>query len=91
VIGIQIFGTLLATPVNYAIMRAVLATKMEYVSGRKIDPNGQWTGQNLLSYNTDGEGSKTCYKLTTGVLYALVGPKRLFEAAMFKPLPYGFM
>ena len=30
-------------------------------------------------------------KLTSGVLYALVGPKRLFEAAMFKPLPYGFM
>jgi hypothetical protein len=56
VIGIQIFGTLLATPVNYADMRAVLATKMEYVSGRKVDPNGQWTGQNLLSYNTDGKG-----------------------------------
>ncbi|KAF7373948.1 OPT oligopeptide transporter [Mycena sanguinolenta] len=64
--------------VNYAIMLWVLSTKLDYLREIKTDPNGQWTGQHLKSYNTDG------------IQYALVGPRNLFADASYQPLWYGF-
>lgn len=79
VIGVQILANLLALPVNYGVMRWVISSKFDYVSGKVPDPNGQWTGQEFKSYNT------------AGVQYALVGPKRLFASPVFAPVTYGFM
>jgi hypothetical protein len=75
----QIFANIVALPVNYGVTRWVLATKFDYVSGRKADPQGQWTGQDFKSYNT------------AGIQYALVGPKRLFASSFFQPVLYGFV
>ncbi|WWC67755.1 uncharacterized protein I206_101667 [Kwoniella pini CBS 10737] len=79
VIGIQILANMIALPVNYGVMRWVISSKFEYVSGQKADPGGQWTGQQFKSYNTDG------------IQYSLVGPKRLFESTVYKPVTYGFV
>ncbi|KAL5002852.1 OPT oligopeptide transporter protein-domain-containing protein [Aspergillus recurvatus] len=79
VIGIQIIANMLALPINYGVMRWVLATKFEYVSGQKPDPLGQWTGQEFQSYNT------------AGIQYALVGPKKLFASDFFRPILWGFL
>ncbi|WVQ69084.1 uncharacterized protein L199_007297 [Kwoniella botswanensis] len=70
---------MLALPVNYGVMRWVIASKFDYVSGKIADPAGQWTGQEFKSYNT------------AGVQYALVGPKRLFASSVFQPVTYGFV
>lgn len=70
---------MIALPVNYGVMRWVLSTKFDYVSGKIPDPNGQWTGQEFTNYNS------------AGVQYALVGPKRLFDSPFFKPVLYGFV
>ncbi|KAF5519979.1 Oligopeptide transporter 2 [Colletotrichum aenigma] len=78
VIGIQIIANMLALPINYGVMRWVIASKFDYVSGRVPDPAGQWTGQEFKSYNT------------AGIQYALVGPKKLFASSFFKPVLYGF-
>ncbi|OCF42319.1 hypothetical protein I317_03823 [Kwoniella heveanensis CBS 569] len=78
VIGIQILANMLAIPINYGVMRWVIASKFDYVSGRVADPQNQWTGQEFRSYNT------------AGVQYALVGPKRLFASEMYAPVVYGF-
>jgi hypothetical protein len=75
----QIVANMIALPVNYGVMRWVIASKFDYVSGRKVDPQGQWTGQDFKSYNT------------AGIQYALVGPKRLFASPVFTPLLYGFL
>lgn len=75
----QIFGELLGVPINYGIIQWVLRTKADYLTGDKVDPLNQWTGQSLSSYNT------------MGVQYVLVGPKRLFQQHMYKPLPYAFL
>ncbi|GJC78502.1 oligopeptide transporter 2 [Colletotrichum liriopes] len=45
VIGIQIIANMLALPINYGVMRWVIASKFDY---------GQWTGQEFKSYNTAG-------------------------------------
>ncbi|ORY00672.1 OPT oligopeptide transporter protein-domain-containing protein [Clohesyomyces aquaticus] len=74
----QIFGELIGIPINYGIIQWVLKEKREFLLGDKIDPLGQWTGQQLSSYNT------------MGVQYVLIGPKRLFEQHMYKPLPWAF-
>ncbi|WRT67432.1 OPT family small oligopeptide transporter [Kwoniella shivajii] len=79
VIGAQILANMLALPVNYGVMRWVLASKFDYVSGKIPDPAGQWTGQDFKSYNT------------AGVQYALVGPKRLFASSVYQPVTYGFV
>ncbi|KAK8853053.1 hypothetical protein IAR55_003754 [Kwoniella newhampshirensis] len=79
VVGMQIVANLLALPINYGVMRWVIDSKFEYVSGQKVDPTGQWTGQDFKSYNT------------AGIQYALVGPKRLFASSVFKPVTYGFV
>ncbi|EAL21541.1 hypothetical protein CNBD0090 [Cryptococcus deneoformans B-3501A] len=79
VIGIQILANMLALPINYAVMRWVLDTKFDYVSGKEVDPTGQWTGQEFQSYNS------------AGVQYSLVGPKRLFRSSVYRPLTYGFV
>lgn len=70
---------MLALPINYAVMRWVLDTKFDYVSGKEVDPTGQWTGQEFQSYNS------------AGVQYSLVGPKRLFRSSVYRPLTYGFV
>jgi len=75
----QIFGEFIGVPINYGIIKWVLKTKRDYLLGIKKDPLNQWTGQTLSNYNT------------MGVQYVLIGPKRLFERAMYKPLPYGFL
>lgn len=60
-------------------MRWVLATKYDYVTGAKTDPSGQWTGQEFQSYNTQG------------IMYALVGPRKLFASSYFTPVLFGFL
>lgn len=75
----QIFANMLALPVNYGVMRWVIASKFDYVSGKVVDPQGQWTGQDFKSYNT------------AGIQYALVGPTKLFASPFFKPVLYGFL
>ncbi|CAG8158002.1 unnamed protein product [Penicillium olsonii] len=79
VIGIQILANLFALPINYGVMRWVIASKFDYVSGKKKDPLGQWTGQEFKSYNT------------AGIQFALVGPRKLFASAFFRPILWGFL
>ncbi|RDW65068.1 OPT oligopeptide transporter [Coleophoma cylindrospora] len=79
VIGMQIVANMIALPVNYGVMRWVLASKFDYVSGKVTDPSGQWTGQDFKSYNT------------AGIQYALVGPKKLFASSYFSPVQYGLL
>ena len=45
----QIFGSFLGIPVNYAVIRWVLDTKADYLTGKVVDPSHQWTGQELVS------------------------------------------
>ncbi|KAF1960739.1 OPT superfamily oligopeptide transporter [Byssothecium circinans] len=75
----QIFGELIGVPINYVVIQWVLKAKGAYISGEETDPLGQWTGQSLSNYNTQG------------VQYVLIGPKRLFAQHMYKPLPYAFL
>ncbi|KAK3938073.1 OPT oligopeptide transporter protein-domain-containing protein [Diplogelasinospora grovesii] len=75
----QIFGSFIGVPINYAVIRWVVDSKRDYLTGAVDDPTHQWTGQWLAS------------SLTLGVQYALLGPKRLFQIPMFAPLPYGFL
>jgi OPT family small oligopeptide transporter len=75
----QIFGTLLGIPIDYSVIRWVLNTKFDVLSGAKKDPLHQWTGQSLVGSNT------------LGVQYAIIGPKRLFSQDIFHSLPYAFL
>ncbi|KOS19844.1 Oligopeptide transporter 3 [Escovopsis weberi] len=75
----QVFGSLIGIPIDYAVIRWVLDTKADYLSGAKVDPTHQWTGQALAS------------SLTSGVQYVLVGPKRLFQQDIYRPVPFGFV
>jgi len=75
----QIFGSFIGVPINYAVIRWVLNTKMDYLNGTLIDPNHEWTGQSLTS------------SLTMATQYVLVGPKRLFSTELYHLLPYGFL
>lgn len=75
----QIFGTIMGVPINYAVIRWIMDTKGEYLTGVKTDPLNQWTGQALRTANT------------MGVQYAILGPKRLFEQAEMSILPYSFL
>lgn len=75
----QVFGSILGIPINYGVIRWVLNTKFDYLSGAKTDPLHQWTGQSLVSANT------------IGVQYAVIGPKRMFSASELRILPYGFL
>jgi hypothetical protein len=45
----QVFGSFLGIPVNYAVIRWVLDTKADYLTGKVVDPSHQWTGQELVS------------------------------------------
>ncbi|KAJ7153240.1 OPT oligopeptide transporter [Mycena filopes] len=72
----QLFGTTVG--IADSTMLWVLSTKLDYLRGIKIDPNGEWTGQDLKSYNT------------AGIQYALVGPRNLFRDASYRPLWFGF-
>lgn len=98
----QIFGSLIGVPINYGVIRWALDTKREYLSGERVDPTHQWTGQDLASYLSLGVqyvlvvrsnpkpprySSATCSK----PLVSTQGPKRLFQIPMFSPLPYGFL
>ncbi|KAJ7924699.1 OPT oligopeptide transporter [Mycena leptocephala] len=72
VVVCQLIGTTVGIVVNYATMLWVLSTKLDYLREIKTDPNGEWTGQDLKSYNT------------AGIQYALVGPRNLFaDASLF--------
>lgn len=73
----QIFGELIGIPINYGAMRWVLNTKSDYISGAKTDPLHQWTGQSLVSYQSNA------------VQYVILGPRRLFHN--YPQLPYGFL
>lgn len=75
----QIFGSILGIPINYGVIRWVLNTKFDYLSGKTTDPLHQWTGQSITSSNT------------LGVQYAIIGPKRMFSQPIFRPLPYAFL
>lgn len=75
----QIFGSVLGIPINYGVIRWVLSTKFDYLSGAKKDPLNQWTGQSLVSSNT------------LGVQYAVIGPSRMFAQHIFRPLPWAFL
>lgn len=75
----QVFGSMIGIPINYAVIRWVLDTKSDYLSGAIEDPTHQWTGQELAGY------------LTTGVQYVLIGPARLFKEDIFRPVPFGFV
>ena len=56
----QIFGATIGIPINYAVIRWVIDTKFDYLTGEKDDPTHQWTGQSLAS------------SLSTSVQYVLV-------------------
>ncbi|KAF3049233.1 hypothetical protein E8E11_007645 [Didymella keratinophila] len=75
----QVFGSILGIPINYGVIRWVLNTKFDYLSGAKTDPLHQWTGQSLVSSNT------------IGIQYGVIGPKRMFGSEELKILPYGFL
>lgn len=75
----QVFGSLIGIPINYGVIRWVLDTKTEYISGEKKDPTNQWTGQQLAG------------SLTTGVQYVMIGPAKLFKQEIYRPVPYGFL
>ncbi|KKY16111.1 putative oligopeptide transporter [Diplodia seriata] len=75
----QVFGSFLGIPVNYAVVRWVLDTKFDYLTGKLEDPSHQWTAQSLTS------------NLTMGVQYVLIGPRRLFQQHIYRILPYGFL
>jgi OPT family small oligopeptide transporter len=75
----QVFGSFLGIPVNYAVVRWVLDTKFDYLTGEKEDPTHQWTGQSLAQ------------NLTMGVQYVLIGPRRLFAHPLYRVVPYGFI
>lgn len=73
----QIYGEVIGIPFNYIALRWVLDTKRDYISGDKIDPLHQWTGQEITSLHTNA------------VQYVILGPKRLFSN--YPLLPYGFL
>lgn len=75
----QIWGSIMGVPINYAVIRWIMDTKGEFISGAKTDPLNQWTGQKLHSSNT------------MGVQYAIIGPKKLFGESEMRPLPYAFL
>jgi OPT family small oligopeptide transporter len=75
----QVFGSILGIPINYGVVRWVLNTKFDYLSGAKKDPLNQWTGQSLVSSNT------------LGVQYAVIGPSTMFSQPIFRALPYAFL
>jgi OPT family oligopeptide transporter len=75
----QVFGELIGIPINYGVVQWVISTKGDFLTGKKTDPLGQWTGQTLASYNS------------LGVQYVVIGPARLFREHIFRPLPYGFL
>ncbi|CAG8956487.1 hypothetical protein HYFRA_00003873 [Hymenoscyphus fraxineus] len=64
---------------HYIIVRWVLKSKFDYISGKLVDPAQQWTGQSLRS------------ALTVGSQYVLLGPIRLFKGDLYKVIPYGFL
>ncbi|PMD32926.1 OPT superfamily oligopeptide transporter [Hyaloscypha variabilis F] len=75
----QVFGATIGIPVNYAVIRWVLNTKRDYLTGAVEDPSHQWTGQTVAS------------ALSSSVQYVLVGPRKLFQEPIFRVLPYGFL
>jgi OPT family oligopeptide transporter len=74
----QLFGSLIGIPINYGVIKWIIADKGPYLLGKKKDPLNQWTGQRLSQANT------------MAVQYVLVGPKRLFALPMYHLLPLGF-
>jgi hypothetical protein len=69
----------MGVPINYLVIRWIMDTKGDYLTGKKADPLNQWTGQSLRSSNT------------MGVQYAVLGPKRLFSESEMAALPWSFL
>lgn len=74
----QVFGSIIGTPINYAVMRWVLNTKFDMISGKVQDPAHQWTGQVIAS------------TFTVGVQYVLIVreafPPQHSDANIFRAL-----
>lgn len=62
----QVFGSFIGVPINYGVVRWVLSTKRDYLTGEVDDPTHQWTGQSLAT------------SLSLGVQYVLVVSDSLF-------------
>lgn len=45
----QVFGASIGIPINYAVVRWVISTKRDYLTGAATDPSHQWTGQTVIS------------------------------------------
>ena len=60
----QVFGSFLGIPINYAVIRWVLDTKRDYLTGKEVDPTHQWTGQEIAS------------GLTTSAQYVMIVSRR---------------
>ena len=75
----QIFGSLIGIPIDYGVIRWVLNTKRDYLSGLKKDPTNQWTSQSLTG------------SLTIDVQYVMIGPEKLFMQEIYRPVPFGFV
>lgn len=91
----QVFGSMIGVPINYGVVRWVLNTKFDYVSGNLVDPARQWTGQALRSSLTVGSQYVllVCHtlKLYISPLTQQKGPIRLFKGELYKVIPYGFV
>ncbi|POR34348.1 Oligopeptide transporter OPT superfamily [Tolypocladium paradoxum] len=75
----QVFGSIIGIPIDYAVIRWVLDTKTDYISGKLVDPTHQWTGQALAS------------GLSMAVQFVLIGPARIFRQDIYRIVPYGFL
>jgi OPT oligopeptide transporter protein len=45
----QVFGATIGIPINYAVIRWVINTKRDFLTGVEKDPTGQWTGQTVTN------------------------------------------
>ena len=71
----QIFGSFLGIPINYAVVKWVLETKADYLTGKEVDPTHQWTGQELAS------------NLTMAVQYVMIVSSATSQPTLAKSHP----
>jgi len=69
----QVFGATIGIPINYAVIRWVLSTKADYLTGAVDDPSHQWTGQSLAN------------SLSTSVQYTLVVSSQASQNKIISP------
>ena len=73
----QVFGSFLGIPINYAVIRWVLDTKRDYLTGKETDPTHQWTGQEIAS------------GLTTSAQYVMIVSHRPLPCVQFTNISTG--